>query len=161
MTRAIFPGTFDPITLGHADLIKRASKLFDHVIVAVADNANKMCLFSLDEREALAQTALSELSNVSVTTFDGLLVDCARQHNAQVILRGIRAVADFEYEKQMTHMNRHLAPTIDTIYLCPPTDLSFVASSLVREVASLGGDVAAFVHPFIGQALREKFQGQP
>lgn len=157
MSIAVFPGTFDPITLGHLDLIKRSAKMFDKVIVAVADNQNKRCLFSLDERTRLAQDTTRDIPKVEVTHFSGLLVDLAKDLNASVIVRGLRAVQDFEYELQIAKMNQHLAPGIETVYLTPPGHLSFVASSIVREVASLGGDVSALVHPIVLEALLEAY----
>lgn len=157
MKTAIFPGTFDPLTHGHTDLINRAAKLFDSVIVAVADNPNKNCLFTVDERTQLAQDALQNISNVTITRFSGLLVDFAKTQNAQVIIRGVRSHIDFEYELQMTQVNNQLAPEIQTIYLSPPPNLSFVASSLVREVASLGGNVSAYVDATVLEALQGKF----
>jgi pantetheine-phosphate adenylyltransferase len=157
MTIALFPGTFDPITLGHLDLIHRATKLFDKVIVAVADNQNKRCLFNLDERTRLAQETTHDMPKVEVTQFSGLLVELAQKIGATVIVRGLRAVQDFEYELQIAKMNHHLAPGIETIYFTPPSHLSFVASSIVREVASLHGDVSALVHPLVLQALQQAY----
>lgn len=157
MTTAVFPGTFDPITLGHLDLIRRAALMFDRVIVAVADNQNKRCLFNLDERTRLAQAVTQDMPKVSVTHFSGLLVDLAQELNATVIVRGLRAVQDFEYELQIAKMNQHLAPGIETVYLTPPSHLSFVASSIVREVASLRGDVSALVHPLVLEALNQAY----
>lgn len=158
MSIAVFPGTFDPITLGHTDLIRRAAKMFDKVIVAVADNQNKRCLFTLDERTRLAHDTTRDMANVEVTHFNGLLVELARELGATVIVRGLRAVQDFEYELQIAKMNNHLAPGIETVYLTPPSHLSFVASSIVREVASLGGDVSALVHPLVLQALQNVYK---
>jgi len=157
MTIALFPGTFDPITLGHLDLIHRATKLFDKVIVAVADNQNKRCLFNLDERTRLAQETTHDMPKVEVTQFSGLLVELAQKIGATVIVRGLRAVQDFEYELQIAKMNHHLAPGIETIYFPPPSRLSFVASSIVREVASLHGDVSELVHPLVLQALQQAY----
>lgn len=159
MTIALFPGTFDPITLGHLDLIQRATKLFDKVIVAVADNQNKRCLFTLDQRTHLAQQTTREMPKVEVTQFSGLLVKHAQDLHATVIVRGLRAVQDFEYELQIAKMNHHLAPEIETLYFTPPSHLSFVASSIVREVANLGGDVSELVHPAVLKALKEKRHG--
>jgi pantetheine-phosphate adenylyltransferase len=158
MTIAIFPGTFDPITFGHLDLIRRAAKMFDKVIVAVADNQNKHCLFSLDERARLAHDTTRDIPHVEVTHFSGLLVNQAKEVHATVIVRGLRAVQDFEYELQIAKMNNHLAPGIETVYLTPPSHLSFVASSIVREVASLGGDVSALVHPLVLAALQKAYK---
>jgi pantetheine-phosphate adenylyltransferase len=158
MAIAIFPGTFDPITLGHIDLITRASRLFDKVIIAVAVNPNKQCLFSADERVALAKASVEDIPQVDVQPFTGLLVDFAQGLKANVIVRGLRAVQDFEYELQIAKMNYHLAPSIDTIYLAPPSHLSFVASSIVREVASLQGNIDALVPPAVRDALKQKYE---
>lgn len=157
MPIAIFPGTFDPMTLGHIDLIRRASKLFDKVIIAVANNSNKACLFTADERVSLAKGSVEGIPHVEVRAFSGLLVNFAQSLNATVIVRGLRAVQDFEYELQIAKMNSHLAPQIETIYLTPPSHLSFVASSIVREVASLRGDVSALVPPLVLEALTQKY----
>lgn len=157
MAIAIFPGTLDPITLGHLDLITRASRLFDKVIIAVAANSNKQCLFTADERVSLAKAATQGIPHVEVQPFTGLLVNFAQSVNANVIVRGLRAVQDFEYELQIAKMNHHLAPSIETIYLTPPSHLSFVASSIVREVASLHGNIDALVPPAVRDALNQKY----
>jgi len=154
---ALYPGTFDPITHGHTVLVQRAARLFDQVIVAVAINATKKPLFSLEERVELAKKVLHGVNGVSVIGFDSLLVDCAREHNANVILRGLRAVSDFEYEFQMAGMNRHLAPEIETVFMTPGEQESYISASLVKEIASLGADVAEFVAPAVQAALAEKF----
>ena len=151
---AIYPGTFDPITLGHSDIIKRASRLFDRVIVAIAANPGKIPAFSQQERIDLAKRALSSYDRVEVHGFDSLLVDYARQCNADIIIRGLRAVSDFEYEFQLSRMNRKLASEIETLYLTPAEQYEFISSSLVREVAALGGDISDFVHSDVQQALR-------
>ena len=156
MKIAVYPGTFDPITNGHSDIVERAARLFDRVIVAIAANADKTPVFPLEERVALAKTALSHVRVVEVCSFDCLLVDFMRQHSAQVILRGLRAVSDFEYEFQLASMNRQLAPDIETMFLTPAEQYAFVSSSLVREIASLGGDVSPFVHTKVMAALRER-----
>lgn len=156
MKIAAYPGTFDPITNGHSDIVERAARLFDRVIVAVAANADKTPVFPLDERVALAKTALADIDAVEVCSFDCLLVDFMQQHSAQVILRGLRAVSDFEYEFQLASMNRQLAPDIETMFLTPAEQYAFVSSSLVREIASHGGDVSAFVHAKVMAALRER-----
>lgn len=156
MKIAAYPGTFDPITNGHSDIVERAARLFDRVIVAVAANADKTPVFPLDERVALAKTALADIDAVEVCSFDCLLVDFMQQHSAQVILRGLRAVSDFEYEFQLASMNRQLAPGIETMFLTPAEQYAFVSSSLVREIASHGGDVSAFVHTEVMAALRER-----
>jgi pantetheine-phosphate adenylyltransferase len=157
MVTAVYPGTFDPITNGHADLVRRAAGLFERVIVAVAVNAGKQPVCSVEERCSLAKQALAEIHNVDVVTFDNLLVEFAKQQGATVVLRGLRAVSDFEYEFQLAGMNRKLAPEIETIFLTPAEKYTFISSSLVREVASLGGDVRDFVHPAVMAALKKKF----
>jgi len=154
---ALYPGTFDPVTNGHTDLVRRACKLFDKMIVAVAAHPDKSPLFSLDERVELAITILGEFPGVEVIGFDNLLVDCVREHNATVILRGLRAVSDFEYEFQMAGMNRHLAPDIETVFMTPSDDVMLVSSSLVKEIARLGGSVAEFVDPHVDKLLGQKF----
>jgi pantetheine-phosphate adenylyltransferase len=153
---ALYPGTFDPVTNGHTDLVRRACKLFDRVIVAVAAHPNKLPLFSLEERIALATSILGEFKSVEIIGFDNLLVDCVRQHKATVILRGLRAVSDFEYEFQMAGMNRHLAPDIETVFMTPSDHVMLISSSLVKEIAKLGGSVAEFVDPRVQTALSEK-----
>lgn len=155
---AIYPGTFDPVTNGHADLVQRARPLFDKVIVAIAANSGKAPVFTLDERIELARTALAGMDNVEVCGFDILLVKFAQQCNASVILRGLRAVSDFEYEFQLTGMNRKLAPGIETLFLMPAEQYGYISSSLVKEVARLGGNVAEFVHPEVYSALQKKFK---
>ena len=159
---AIYPGTFDPITNGHLDLVARAAKLFDKVIVAVAVNAGKSPLFSLQERVDLVGTAISGHANVKVIGFDNLLVDCARQHDAKVILRGLRAVSDFEYEFQMAGMNRNLAPELETVFLTPPEQYTFISSSVIKAIAELNGDIRSFVPDCVYQQLVHKFSsGKP
>ncbi len=153
MITAIYPGTFDPITNGHSDLIERASRLFDRVIVAVAANPKKTPMFDLVERVALAKKALDGLENVHVEGFDSLLVDYVRRQDAQVILRGLRAVSDFEYEFQLAGMNRRLAPEVETLFLTPAEQYAYISSSLVKEVAGLGGDVTPFVDSAVEAAL--------
>ncbi|MDH4273803.1 MAG: pantetheine-phosphate adenylyltransferase [Gammaproteobacteria bacterium] len=155
---AVYPGTFDPMTNGHADLVTRAVQLFDKVIVAVAANPSKRSRFSLAERVALAQQVLADLPQVEVRGFDNLLVEFVTSLNAKVILRGLRAVSDFEYEFQLASMNRHLAPGIETVFLTPAENHSFISSTLVREIAALGGDVSPFVHPQVAAALRRPIQ---
>ena len=154
MTRtAIYPGTFDPITNGHADLVHRAAACFDRVIVAVANSTAKTTRFTLAERTGLAREVMRAVGNVEIRSFDGLLVEFAREQGAQVILRGLRAVSDFEYEFQLAGMNRKLAPDIETMFLTPDEGCTFISSSLVREIAALGGDVGGFVHPAVEAAL--------
>jgi len=152
----IYPGTFDPLTNGHADLVERAARLFDHVVVAVAAHTSKKTLFSLDERVALAHTVLGSFPNVEIVGFHGLLADFARKRQASALLRGLRAVSDFEYEFQLANMNRRLAPEIESLFLTPSEHLSFISSTLVREIALLGGDVSAFVHPAVAAALKQQ-----
>ncbi len=154
---AIYPGTFDPVTNGHLDLIARASKLYEQIIVAVAVNKGKKPLFSLEERVGLAQAVTQEFANVRVIGFDNLLVDCAKQHGADVILRGLRAVSDFEYEFQLAGMNRRLAPELETVFLTPAEQYEFISSSMIREIAQLNGDVSSFVPQLVRQRLLEKF----
>jgi pantetheine-phosphate adenylyltransferase len=153
---AVYPGSFDPITHGHEDLIRRSLAFADRVIVAVAVNVAKQVLFTLDERVALIREAVRHPA-VEVQSFDGLLVGFAREVGATLIVRGLRAVSDFEYEFQMALMNRTLAPGLETVFLVPAFDLTYLSSSLVREVARFGGDVSQFVHPAVQQALRRKF----
>ncbi|HEY5601873.1 MAG TPA: pantetheine-phosphate adenylyltransferase [Gammaproteobacteria bacterium] len=143
---AIYPGTFDPITKGHTDLVERALHLFDKVIVAVAENTAKEPVFSLEERLGMAKVALAKQPGVEILPFHGLLVEFAKQHQAKAILRGLRAVSDFEYEFQLAGMNRKLAPEIETLFLTPAEKYAYISSSLVREIAALGGDVSPFVH---------------
>ena len=155
-TTVIYPGTFDPITNGHIDLVHRASKLFGRVIVAVAINPSKAPTFTLDERVALAEKTLEGLNNVEVCGFEGLLIDVAKDKGANVILRGLRAVSDFEHEFQLAGMNRKMDPEIETLFLTPAEQYTYISSSLVREIASLGGDVSEFVAPCVTQALTAK-----
>ncbi len=150
---AIYPGTFDPITSGHVDVVTRAATMFARIKVAVARNPGKSPFFDLDERVSLARTALSALDNVEVISFAGLLVECAREHRARVIVRGLRAVSDFEYEVQLAGMNRRLAAEVETVFIAAAQQHAFVSSSLVREIARLGGDVAEFVPPNVKAAL--------
>lgn len=155
---AVYPGTFDPITNGHADLVARASPLFDRVIVGIAESPGKSPALPLAQRIELAKVALAGLANVEVLGFDSLLANFVHQLGAGVILRGLRAVSDFEYEFQLASMNRHLIPEVETLFLTPAEQYSFISSSLVREIARLGGDVTGFVHPSVQQALRERWQ---
>ncbi|MBS3958057.1 MAG: pantetheine-phosphate adenylyltransferase [Xanthomonadaceae bacterium] len=150
---ALYPGTFDPITNGHADLVARAAPLFEKVIVGVAGSTGKSPVLEVQEREALAREALAQHPNVEVIAFSGLLADFARQIGAGVLLRGLRAVSDFEYEFQLASMNRHLIPEVETLFLTPAEQHSFISSTLVREVARLGGDVSGFVPPVVARAL--------
>lgn len=154
----LYPGTFDPITNGHIDLVNRACRMFDKVVIAVAFNPNKKPLFSLEERVSLVEQIFADNPQVEVDGFTGLLVDFAKQKNAIGVLRGIRAVSDFEFEFQLANMNRHLDPELESLFLTPSEHYSYISSSLVREVASLGGDISAFVEPIVGQALAMKFK---
>ena len=151
--KALYPGTFDPITHGHSDIVKRAAKIFDQVIVAIAANPKKKPIFSLDKRIALAKTVLAEIPNVNICGFSHLLADFTRDCQAQVIVRGLRAISDFEYEFQMAGMNRVLIPEVETIFLTPSAQYTYISSSLVREIAALGGSVEGFVHPQVLAAL--------
>jgi len=149
MKKAVYPGTFDPITRGHEDLVRRAAGLFDHVILAVADSRGKGPFFTLDERVDMARSVLAGCGNVEVMGFSGLLMDFIRQQNAHIILRGLRAVSDFEYEFQMAGMNRQLYPDVETVFLTPAEQYLFISATIVREIATLGGDVSSFVNPLI------------
>lgn len=155
---AIYPGTFDPITNGHTDLIQRAARLFDKVVVAIAANPKKAPLFDLKKRVELAEQALVGVDNVEVEGFDSLLADYVAEKQAQVILRGLRAVSDFEYEFQLAGMNRRLAPKVETLFLTPAEQYTYISSSLVKEVAELGGDVEDFVHPLVKAALSNRMR---
>jgi pantetheine-phosphate adenylyltransferase len=155
---AIYPGTFDPITNGHSDLVQRATHMFEQVIVAVAANPSKTPTFTLDERVAMATTALVGLDNVQICGFATLLVEFSKEKGAQVILRGLRAVSDFEFEFQLAGMNRKMAPEIETVFMMPAEQYTYLSSSLVREIASLGGDVSDFVHPEVKHALYERLR---
>jgi pantetheine-phosphate adenylyltransferase len=153
---AVYPGTFDPITRGHEDLVRRASNLFQKVIVGVADSRSKRPFFSLEERVEMAREVLAGYANVEVYGFDCLLMDFLQQHNARVILRGLRAVSDFEYEFQMAGMNRNLYPDVETVFLTPAEQYMFISATMVREIAVLGGDVSKFVQPSVQGRLRQK-----
>ncbi|QEW08182.1 pantetheine-phosphate adenylyltransferase [Nitrincola iocasae] len=153
MNTAVYPGTFDPITNGHTDLVERASKLFDLVVVAVAESPKKSPLLPLDLRVSLAKTSLSHLSNIRVVGFNCLLAELIQREGANIILRGLRAVSDFEYEFQLANMNRKLSPDVESLFLTPAEHLTYISSTLIREIASLGGDVSQFVHPKVSDAL--------
>ncbi|HEY4368068.1 MAG TPA: pantetheine-phosphate adenylyltransferase [Steroidobacteraceae bacterium] len=155
MTGAMYPGTFDPITNGHHDLVRRAADIFDRVVVAVAANPGKAPLFSLEERVDLARNILANIRNVEVTGYTGLTVDFARQHGLRVVVRGLRAVSDFEFEFQLATMSRHLSDQVDYVFLTPTEKFNFISSSLVREIAGLGGNVSEFVHPAVESAMRQ------
>ena len=155
---AIYPGTFDPITNGHSDLVMRAVRLFDQVIVAVAESPRKATLFPVEERKRLAHLALAGMQNVEICSFNSLVTNLAREKQAQVIIRGLRAVSDFDYEFQMAGMNRQLYSGAETVFMTPAENLGFISSSLVREIASLGGDVSPFVHTAVLKALQGHFK---
>jgi pantetheine-phosphate adenylyltransferase len=154
--KAIYPGSFDPVTNGHLDLIARGAKIFDQVVVAILRNATKNPLFTVEERVEMLTEAVSGLDHVSIATFDGLLIDFARQQQAQAVMRGIRAISDYEYELQMAHMNRRLAPELETIFLMPDARYSFVSSRLVKQVFELGGSVEGLVPPFVIRRLKAR-----
>lgn len=154
---AMYPGTFDPITRGHEELLRRAVRIFDRVVVAVAASPRKEPLFSLEERVELAASVLADLPSVSVTGYSGLTIEFARRNSLTAIIRGLRAVSDFEYEFQLATMNRHLTENVETVFLTPTEEFMFVSSTLVREIAGYGGDVDAFVHPSVAARLKEKF----
>jgi pantetheine-phosphate adenylyltransferase len=156
MIRAVYPGTFDPLTRGHEDLVRRAAKLFDTLILGVADSKAKRTFFTLQERVEMAREVLGDLRNVQVVGFSGLLIEFIRQHDAHVALRGLRAVSDFEYEFQLAGMNRSLYPDFETMFLTPSEQHMFISATLVREIAALGGDVSKFVHPAVGAKLAAK-----
>ncbi|PTR14187.1 MULTISPECIES: pantetheine-phosphate adenylyltransferase [unclassified Nitrosospira] len=160
MEKAIYPGTFDPITRGHEDLVRRASSLFDQVVVAVADSRSKAPFFTQDERVGMVRQVLVDYTNVQVMSFSGLLMEFAQQQDARVILRGLRAVSDFEFEFQMAGMNRSLYPDVETLFLTPSEQYMFVSATIVREIALLGGSVDKFVHPFIAEQLRMRIETQ-
>lgn len=153
---AMYPGTFDPVTIGHEDLVRRGARLFDRIVVAVAANPGKEPMFTLDERVSLVKSVLSDLDNVEVTGYSGLTIEYAQHNDLQVIVRGLRAVSDFEYEFQLANMNRELTDDVETVYLTPAAQYNFISSSLVREVASLGGDISKFVSPVVKEALLER-----
>jgi pantetheine-phosphate adenylyltransferase len=155
---AVYPGTFDPFTRGHEDLVRRAARLFSRLIIGIAASPGKRPLFTLEERVALARELCADLPNVEVAGFSGLLIDFLRSRGARVILRGLRAASDFEYEFQLAGMNRSLHPEIDTLFLTPGEQYMFISATMVREIASLGGDVSKFVHPLVAARLAEKFR---
>ncbi len=150
---AVYPGTFDPITNGHHDLIRRAAGIFDRVVIGIAENLNKAPLFALAERVELARRVVADIPNVSVIGYEGLTVDFAREQGCLIVIRGLRAVSDFEFEFQLANMSRHLARDVDYVFLTPQEQFTFISSTLVREIALLGGDVSEFVHPVVAEAL--------
>ena len=159
MKTVIYPGTFDPITNGHIDLVERAARLFDQVVLAIAYSETKSPLFSLEERIALCERSLTHLENIEVCGFSNLLTDFAQSRGARCVLRGLRAVADFEYEFQLANMNRAMYPEFESVFLTPSEHLSYISSSLVREIASLDGDISPFVPAHVAAALQDKFGG--
>jgi pantetheine-phosphate adenylyltransferase len=156
MIKAVYPGTFDPLTRGHEDLVRRAATLFDTVVLAIADSKAKRPFFTLEERLTMAREVLAGIKNVQVVDFSGLLTDFVRKQGARVVLRGLRAVSDFEYEFQLAGMNRNLYPEMETVFLTPSEQHMFISATLVREIATLGGDVSEFVHPTVAKRLKEK-----
>jgi len=156
MIKVVYPGTFDPFTSGHEDLVRRASRVFDHVIVGVADSESKRPMFSAAERVAMARDTLAPLANVEVIGFSALLMDFVRHHGAKIILRGLRAVSDFEYEFQMAGMNRHLHPDVETLFLTPSEQYTFISATIVREIARFGGDVSHFVPAIVAARIRAR-----
>ena len=150
----VYPGTFDPITKGHIDLVERAARLFDRVVVAIAESEKKQPLFNLEERTTLTREALGHVNNLEVCSFTGLLTDLVTEQGSNCVLRGLRAVADFEYEYQLANMNRAMSPSFESVFLTPSAELSYISSSLVREIAALGGDVSRFVPTNVAEALR-------
>jgi pantetheine-phosphate adenylyltransferase len=153
---AVYPGTFDPITNGHHDLIRRAAGIFDRVIVAIAANPNKMPMFALDARIDMARRVLTDVPNVEVAGYAGLTVDFAQQHGVGVVIRGLRAVSDFEFEFQLANMSRHLTRDVETVFLTPQEQFTFISSTLIREIATLGGNVGEFVHPLVAEELKKR-----
>ena len=159
MQRAVYPGTFDPMTMGHVDLVKRASKLFDSVIIAIASSDSKKPMFTLEERIEIGNKIFSDDPKVEVIGFSGLLVNFAKENNANILIRGLRVVADFEYEFQLANMNRAMSPDIESVFLTPKEEYSYISSSLVKEIATMGGDVDRFVDPVTLEALKQKIDG--
>jgi pantetheine-phosphate adenylyltransferase len=155
-SRAMYPGTFDPFTNGHNDLVRRACRIFDHVVVAIAANPGKAPLFTLEQRMALARRVLEDVPNVEVAGYSGLTVNFAREHGLNAIVRGLRAVSDFEFEFQLATMNRHLSNEVETVFLTPTEQFNFISSTLIREIASLGGDIREFVHPLVAEAIGQR-----
>ena len=156
MIKAVYPGTFDPLTRGHEDLVRRAAKLFDKLVLAIADSKAKRPFFTLEERLAIAREVLADVKNLEIVGFSSLLTEFVKKQGARVVLRGLRAVSDFEYEFQLAGMNRNLYPEMETVFLTPSEQHMFISATLVREIAALGGDVAEFVHPKVAQKLKEK-----
>jgi len=160
MVIAVYPGTFDPLTRGHEDIVRRAANIFERVVVAVAANPNKTPTFNLEQRVELARGVLADLRNVEVMGYSGLTVEFARQHELSVIVRGLRAVSDFEFEFQLANMGRYLQPDIETVFMVPKEKFTFISSTLVREIATLGGDISHFVHPLVEAAFKQRLAAQ-
>ena len=158
---AVYPGTFDPVTNGHQDLVRRAAGIFDRVVVGIAANPYKTPLFSLDERVDLARRVVADLPNVTVIGYAGLTIDFAREQGSQIVIRGLRAMSDFEFEFQLANMSRHLAPDVDYVFLTPKEQFTFISSTMVREIAMLGGDVSHFVDPIVVEALARRRATRP
>ncbi|MDH4293431.1 MAG: pantetheine-phosphate adenylyltransferase, partial [Betaproteobacteria bacterium] len=156
--KAVYPGTFDPMTLGHEDLVRRAATLFDHVVIAVADSRTKRPLFTLAERIDMAKDALGDVKNVTVAGFSGLLMKFVQDHGAQIVVRGVRAVSDFDYEFQLAGMNRKMYPDVETVFMTPGEEYMFLSATLVREISVLGGDVSKFVSPGVARRLQVKIK---
>ena len=159
MQRAVYPGTFDPMTMGHVDLVKRASKLFDSVIIAIASSDSKKPMFTLEERIEIGNKIFADDPKIEVIGFSGLLVNFAKDNDATILIRGLRVVADFEYEFQLANMNRAMSPDIESVFLTPKEEYSYISSSLVKEIATMGGDVDRFVDPVTLEALKQKIDG--
>jgi pantetheine-phosphate adenylyltransferase len=157
-TRAVYPGTFDPFTRGHEDIVRRAAGIFEHVVVAIAANPNKAPTFDIEQRVILARGVLADLKNIEVVGYSGLTVEFARQNKLSVVVRGLRAVSDFEFEFQLANMGRHLEPDIETMFMVPKEQFTFISSTLVREIAVLGGDISHFVHPLVEAAFKRRLK---
>ena len=155
-TRAVYPGTFDPFTRGHEDIVRRAAGIFEHVVVAIAANPNKTPTFDIEQRVLLARGVLADLKNIEVVGYSGLTVEFARSNNLFVVVRGLRAVSDFEFEFQLANMGRHLEPDVETMFMVPKEQFTFISSTLVREIAMLGGDISHFVHPLVEAAFKRR-----
>ncbi len=160
MKKAVYPGSFDPVTLGHLDIIERTSKMFDKVIIGVLNNKSKSPLFSVEERVNMLKEVTADLPNVEVQSFAGLLIDFVRSNDAQVIVRGLRAITDFEYELQMAQTNRVIAPELDTIFLTTNLKYSYLSSSIVKEIAEFDGEISGFLHPLVAKRVKDKLDGR-
>jgi len=157
-TRAVYPGTFDPFTRGHEDIVRRAAGIFEHVVVAIAANPNKTPTFDIEQRVILARGVLADLKNIEVVGYSGLTVEFARSNHISVVVRGLRAVSDFEFEFQLANMGRHLEPDVETMFMVPKEQFTFISSTLVREIAMLGGNISHFVHPLVEAAFKRRLQ---